>query len=75
VATAIGVVNACGEEDGGRFLALGDENDRVEVYAVAHEDIAIAGCRSQSAATLTRREIRGKIVVFPSLCATVTEPK
>src|SRR6267378_2273801 len=39
---AVGVVGRPGEEDGGVFGAFGDENDRVEFYAVAHEDHCIA---------------------------------
>ena len=38
----VGVVRRAGEEDGGVFGAFGDENDRVEFYAVAHEDHCIA---------------------------------
>jgi len=36
---------------GAVFGAFGDENDRVEFYAVAHEDHCIAASKSKSAAT------------------------
>src|SRR5258708_38767203 len=63
---AVGVVGGGGGEDGGVFGAFGDENDRVEFYAVAHEDHCIAAFEDEIRGDRLKmgRRFAGKSGVF-----------